>query len=141
MTTFLILSCASKLSEQKQDNFDDDNNLILILRENSLQKFDSIILVKNKAELGEVLIPINITRMPGIEIKNIDFNKENLLVFNLNIKDLQNDINIINFQEGNIIYKKINNSKFYKIPYQYKLIKFYKIPKVNSKLNLQEIKN
>ena len=134
-----ILSCTTNNIDKYQDNFDDQNYLILELKENSLENFDSVFTLKNDTELGQTLGPINATRMPGVPIGDIDFNKENLVVFNIKVNDIKNDINIIEIKNGIILYEKIKNKNIESASNQDNLIKFYKIPYLNSIYKFQEI--
>ena len=134
-----ILSCTTNNIDKRQDNFDDQNYLILELKENSLENFDSVFTLKNDTELGQTLGPINATRMPGVPIGDIDFNKENLVVFNIKVNDIKNDINIIEIKNGVIVYEKIKNKNIESTSNQDNLIKFYKIPYSNSIYKFQEI--
>lgn len=134
-----ILSCTTNNIDKRQDNFDDQNYLILELKENSLENFDSVFTLKNDTELGQTLGPINATRMPGVPIGDIDFNKENLVVFNIKVNDIKNDINIIEIKNGVIVYEKIKNKNIESTSNQDNLIKFYKIPYLNSIYKFQEI--
>ena len=134
-----ILSCTTNNIDKYQDNFDDQNYLILELKENSLENFDSVFTLKNDTELGKTLGPINATRMPGVPIGDIDFNKENLVVFNIKVNDIKNDINIIEIKNGVIVYEKIKNKNIESTSNQDNLIKFYKIPYLNSIYKFQEI--
>ena len=134
-----ILSCTTNNIDKYQDNFDDQNYLILELKENSLENFDSVFTLKNDTELGQTLGPINATRMPGVPIGDIDFNKENLVVFNIKVNDIKNDINIIEIKNGVIVYEKIKNKNIESTSNQDNLIKFYKIPYLNSIYKFQEI--
>ena len=134
-----ILSCTTNNIDKRQDNFDDQNYLILELKENSLENFDSVFTLKNDTELGKTLGPINATRMPGVPIGDIDFNKENLVVFNIKVNDIKNDINIIEIKNGIILYEKIKNKNIESASNQDNLIKFYKIPYLNSIYKFQEI--
>lgn len=134
-----ILSCTTNNIDKYQDNFDDQNYLILELKENSLENFDSVFTLKNDTELGKTLGPINATRMPGVPIGDIDFNKENLVVFNIKVNEIKNDINIIEIKNGVIVYEKIKNKNIESTSNQDNLIKFYKIPYLNSIYKFQEI--
>ncbi len=137
--SLFILSCTTNNIDKRQDNFDDQNYLILELKENSLENFDSVFTLKNDTELGQTLGPINATRMPGVPIGDIDFNKENLVVFNIKVNDIKNDINIIEIKNGVIVYEKIKNKNIESTSNQDNLIKFYKIPYLNSIYKFQEI--
>ena len=141
--SLFILSCTTNNIDKRQDNFDDQNYLILELKENSLENFDSVFTLKNDTELGQTLGPINATRMPGVPIGDIDFNKENLVVFNIKVNDIKNDIkndiNIIEIKNGIIVYEKIKNKNIESTSNQDNLIKFYKIPYLNSIYKFQEI--
>ena len=137
--SLFILSCTTNNIDKYQDNFDDQNYLILELKENSLENFDSVFTLKNDTELGQTLGPINATRMPGVPIGDIDFNKENLVVFNIKVNDIKNDINIIEIKNGVIVYEKIKNKNIESTSNQDNLIKFYKIPYLNSIYKFQEI--
>ena len=137
--SLFILSCTTNNIDKRQDNFDDQNYLILELKENSLENFDSVFTLKNDTELGKTLGPINATRMPGVPIGDIDFNKENLVVFNIKVNDIKNDINIIEIKNGVIVYEKIKNKNIESTSNQDNLIKFYKIPYLNSIYKFQEI--
>ncbi|MDM1073494.1 hypothetical protein HX001_13470 [Empedobacter brevis] len=137
----LVISCSTNMSNLQQDSFNDENNLIIMLRENSLDNFDSIFTIKNDTELGKTLGPINATRIPGIPIENIDFKKEILIVFNLKVQGKKNDINIVNIKNETILYEKVYTHKFDQIPDDYNLIKFYKIPYSASTFKFQEINN
>ncbi|WP_291091741.1 hypothetical protein [Empedobacter sp. UBA7494] len=130
-----ILSCSTNKLTQHKDNFDDKSNLILELRENSLENFDSIFTIKNDTELGKTLGPINATRMPGVPIRNIDFTKEYLFVTNM-----KTDINIIDIKNSTILYEKIYDNNVESTFNQENLIKFYQIPFSNSPYKFQEIK-
>ncbi|HAR73305.1 MAG TPA: hypothetical protein DCR77_07855, partial [Flavobacteriaceae bacterium] len=134
-----VLSCSTNKSSKNQDNFDDRSNLILELNENSLENFDSVFTIKNDTELGQTLGPINATRMPGVPIGDINFNKVNLVVFNIKPDDLKNDINIIDIKNGVILYEKIKNKNSESTSKQENLIKFYKIPFSNSLYKFKEI--
>ncbi|MEG0189553.1 MAG: hypothetical protein RR668_12905, partial [Algoriella sp.] len=124
--SLFILSCTTNNIDKRQDNFDDQNYLILELKENSLENFDSVFTLKNDTELGKTLGPINATRMPGVPIGDIDFNKENLVVFNIKVNEIKNDINIIEIKNGIIVYEKIKNKNIESTSNQDNLIKFYK---------------
>lgn len=137
--SLFILSCTTNNIDKRQDNFDDQNYLILELKENSLENFDSVFTLKNDTELGQTLGPINATRMPGVPIGDIDFNKENLVVFNIKVNEIKNDINIIEIKNGVIVYEKIKNKNIESTSNQDNLIKFYKIPYLNSIYKFQEI--
>ncbi|MEG0697503.1 MAG: hypothetical protein RR447_10230, partial [Algoriella sp.] len=122
--SLFILSCTTNNIDKRQDNFDDQNYLILELKENSLENFDSVFTLKNDTELGKTLGPINATRMPGVPIGDIDFNKENLVVFNIKVNEIKNDINIIEIKNGIIVYEKIKNKNIESTSNQDNLIKF-----------------
>lgn len=138
--SLFFLSCTTNNTSQQQDNFDDQAYLILELRENSLENFDSIFTITNDTELGKTLGPINATRMPGVPIGDIDFNKEILVVFNVKVDGIKNDINVIKIDNEIIWYQKIKNEKSDQISNQKNLIKFYKIPYSNTPYKFQEIK-
>lgn len=130
-----ILSCSANKLTQHQDNFDDKSNLILELRENSLENFDSIFTIKNDTEFGKTLGPINATRMPGVSIGIVNFDKNQLVVFNMKT----DSINIIDIKNGVILYERIKNKNSESTSNQENLIKFYKIPFSNSLYKFQEI--
>lgn len=132
--SLFIISCTTT-KVNYQDNFDDQSNLILELRENSLENFDSIFTIKNDTELGKTLGPINATRMPGVPIGDINFTKEYLLVSNM-----KTDINIIYIKNSTILYEKVYDNNVESTSNQENLIKFYKIPVSNSTYKFQEIK-
>lgn len=132
--SLFIISCITT-KVNYQDNFDDHSNLILELKENSLENFDSIFTIKNDTELGQTLGPINATRMPGVPIGDINFAKEYLLVSNM-----KTDINIIDIKNSTILYEKVYDNSIESTSNQENLIKFYKIPVSNSTYKFQEIK-
>ena len=73
--------------------------------------------------------------MPGVSIGIVNFDKNNLVVFNMKT----DSINIIDIKNGVILYERIKNKNSESTSNQENLIKFYKIPFSNSLYKFQEI--
>lgn len=107
---------------------------IITLRENSLDKFDSIQLVNDEIEYGKIVNQINVTRFPGIPFKTIDFINNSVVLINLDVKESKfsffEAIPKISNQNLLLQLKGQNHSLFDEFPKHIRFIHLIEIPKV-----------
>ena len=85
----------------------DKPEVLLSLKENSLNEFDDYLIINSQKELENVFVKINITRMPGIPAPTIDFENKSVLLINKKLDDKA---------KGDLILDNINTKKKIKNP-------------------------
>lgn len=133
----VVTSCSShKLENNTQQKDNTENEVIITLRENTLEQFDSIQLINSAEKYYQITNTINSIRRPGIEFKEIDFKSNSVLLINMKT-DNYTDFTIYsktNPENTTIYYSGIYYEKNTTPLKHIRLIKLIQLPKT------QEIK-
>lgn len=136
---FFSNSCTTNNAEIKNQQKDITANEILItLRENTLEKYDSIQLINTAEEYYKITNIINSIRMPGIDFKEVDFRSNSVVLINM-LTDNYSDFEIypktknetttvfysgIYYEENQMPFKNIRLVKLIEIPKTKKIESF-----------------
>jgi len=115
----------------------DKPEVLLSLKENSLNEFDDYLIINSQEELENVFVKINITRMPGIPAPTIDFENKSVLLINKKLDDkAKGDLILdkisIKKKVLSVNFKETDETVFQKIPNANRVIKMYLIDKVDA---------
>lgn len=136
---FFSISCTTNNAEIKNQQKDITANEVLItLRENTLENYDSIQLINTAEEYYKITNIINSIRMPGIDFKEVDFRSNSVVLINM-LTDNYSDFEIypktknetttvfysgIYYEENQMPFKNIRLVKLIEIPKTKKIESF-----------------
>lgn len=133
-----LLSCSVNTKEQNFQQKEIQYELILMLKENSVQTDQEIEIITNIQDFTKIYKQLNLTRFPGIPIPKIDFEENSILVIN---KKLSEDIEFTDIALDKIIQNKkcikvstkLHNTTM-NISNKNRVLKLYKIPKIETSI-------
>ena len=98
-----LLSCSVNTKQQNFQQKEIQYELILMLKENSVQTDQEIEIITNIQDFTKIYKQLNLTRFPGIPIPKIDFEENSILVIN---KKLSEDLEFTDIAVDKIIQNK-----------------------------------
>ncbi|WP_291117971.1 hypothetical protein [Empedobacter sp. UBA7248] len=133
-----LLSCSVNTKQQNFQQKEIQYELILMLKENSVQTDQEIEIINNIQNFTKIYKQLNLTRFPGIPIPKIDFEENSILVIN---KKLSEDIEFTDIALDKIIQNKkcikvstkLDNTTM-NISNKNRVLKLYKIPKIETSI-------
>ncbi|WP_291093762.1 hypothetical protein [Empedobacter sp. UBA6745] len=133
-----LLSCSVNTKQQNFQQKEIQYELILMLKENSLQTDQEIEIITDIQDFTKIYKQLNLTRFPGIPIPKIDFEENSILVIN---KKLSEDIEFTDIALDKIIQNKecikvstkLHNTTM-NISNKNRVLKLYKIPKIETSI-------
>ncbi|MGV0920712.1 hypothetical protein ACTS94_10090 [Empedobacter falsenii] len=133
-----LLSCSVNTKQQNFQQKEIQYELILMLKENSVQTDQEIEIINNIQDFTKIYKQLNLTRFPGIPIPKIDFEENSILVIN---KKLSEDIEFTDIALDKIIQNKkcikvstkLHNTTM-NISNKNRVLKIYKIPKIETSI-------
>lgn len=133
-----LLSCSVNTKEQNFQQKEIQYELILMLKENSVQTDQEIEIITNIQDFTKIYKQLNLTRFPGIPIPKIDFEENSILVIN---KKLSEDVEFTDIALDKIIQNKkcikvstkLHNTTM-NISNKNRVLKIYKIPKIETSI-------
>ncbi|MDM1547758.1 hypothetical protein HX096_07780 [Empedobacter falsenii] len=133
-----LLSCSVNTKQQNFQQKEIQYELILMLKENSVQTDQEIEIITNIQDFTKIYKQLNLTRFPGIPIPKIDFEENSILVIN---KKLSEDIEFTDIALDKIIQNKkcikvstkLDNTTM-NISNKNRVLKLYKIPKIETSI-------
>lgn len=133
-----LLSCSVNTKQQNFQQKEIQYELILMLKENSVQTDQEIEIINNIQDFTKIYKQLNLTRFPGIPIPKIDFEENSILVIN---KKLSEDIEFTDIALDKIIQNKkcikvstkLDNTTM-NISNKNRVLKIYKIPKIETSI-------
>ncbi|MDM1552182.1 hypothetical protein [Empedobacter falsenii] len=133
-----LLSCSVNTKQQNFQQKEIQYELILMLKENSVQTDQEIEIINNIQDFTKIYKQLNLTRFPGIPIPKIDFEENSILVIN---KKLSEDIEFTDIALDKIIQNKkcikvstkLDNTTM-NISNKNRVLKLYKIPKIETSI-------
>ncbi len=133
-----LLSCSVNTKQQNFQQKEIQYELILMLKENSVQTDQEIEIINNIQDFTKIYKQLNLTRFPGIPIPKIDFEENSILVIN---KKLSEDIEFTDIALDKIIQNKecikvstkLDNTTM-NISNKNRVLKLYKILKIETSI-------
>ncbi|MBS7333596.1 MAG: hypothetical protein KIG88_08400 [Weeksellaceae bacterium] len=133
LVLFLINCTTNKTAIENQQKDISTNEVLVTLRENTLAKYDSIQLINSSDEYYSITNAINEIRMPGIEFKEVNFDKNSVVLINM-MAENYSDFEIYSKTEKNattLFYSGIHYKENQIHLNNLRLIKLIEIPKTN----------
>ncbi|QTV06299.1 hypothetical protein [Faecalibacter bovis] len=133
LVLFLINCTTNKTAIENQQKDISTNEVLVTLRENTLAKYDSIQLINSSDEYYSITNAINEIRMPGIEFKEVNFDKNSVVLINM-MAENYSDFEIYSKTEKNattLFYSGIHYKENQIHLNNLRLIKLVEIPKTN----------